>query len=710
MKSIRIKILLVVIAILIITSGTQSFFSYKRSKDTLNSSVNKTLDIVSANAEQQILELNKRHFSVLRTLAELPYCKDPTTTPQQKNDMIADAKNQDPATYVSFAFYDKEGFFFNSEYNTRMDFSDMEYVKQGLKGNEFVSDPVIFKKEDLAGRAEDGQTIDQESEAQVLLFYSEPVYNTYNKIEGVIVAIVNGDCFADIVRGIDMGDGHHPIIVSKNTSQIFGIAKNENETYINMRELFEHEQFASYREDMLSGQSNRTVIQYPGTNKKTIAGYFSVPGTPWALLAAAPYDFYFGHLSDLLNFAVLCLALSIFIASFVLIPVIHAIVRPLKDVSKSINDIASGNADLTRRIDFKSKDEVGRVVQGFNNFANKLQELLQNIKKSQENLENVGISMDSSTQDTSASITQIIENIKSVYGQIVNQSESVQQTAGAVNEIAANISSLEQLIVHQAEGVATASSAIEEMMSNIDSVNRSVDKMAAAFDKLMIDTNNGSAKQADVTRKVEQIVTQSQMLQEANLVISSIAKRTNLLAMNAAIEASHAGESGKGFSVVADEIRKLSETSTTQSKTIGEQLNSIKESIEEVVLASADSNSAFVNVSNAIKETDEIVRSIKAAMEEQTIGSQQINQALHEMNNSTAEVKTAGHEMAEGNKHILSEVKNLQDSTIQMRQSMEEMSIGAERINVTGAGLSEISDKLKGSIREIGNEIDLFKV
>ena len=710
MKSIRIKILLVVILILVVTSGAQSFFSYTRSKDTLNSTVNETLNIVSSKAEQQIIDQNNKHFSILRALANIQYSKDSANTPNDKNTMIMDTKDIDPATYVSMAFYDNEGFFFNADYNTRMDFSDMEYVQQGLKGNEFVSDPVIFKKEDLASRAEDGQTIDQESDAQVLLFYAEPVRNANNGIEGVIVAIVNGDCFSEIVRNIDMGGGNHPAIISRTTGQIFGMARNEKESYINIGELLENESFASYKNEILAGKENRITIKYPGTGKQTIVGYIPIPGTTWSLVAAVPYDHYFGHLTGLLNFSIICLVLSIIISIIILIPVIRAIVKPLKVVSQSINQIASGNADLTKRIEISSNDEVGRVVEGFNNFSNKLQTILQNIRNSQTELENVGNAMDESTQDTSASITQIIANIESVHSQIIKQSESVLQTAGAVNQIAANIASLENLIVNQANGVTGASSAIEEMMVNIESVNNSMDKMASSFDKLMADTMNGSSKQADVSNKVEQIVTQSKMLQEANLVISNIAEQTNLLAMNAAIEAAHAGEAGKGFSVVADEIRKLSETSTAQSKTIGDQLNNIQNSINEVVLASTDSNSAFVSVAEAIKETDEIVRLIKAAMEEQTIGSQQINKALHEMNDSTAEVRTAGHEMAEGNKHILDEVKNLQDSTLLMKESMEEMSVGAERINATGAGLKDISEKLKNTIARIGDEVRLFKV
>lgn len=710
MKSIRIKILLVVFIIIIVTLGTQSYLSLNRTRRSLNSSVNKTLEIVTSKAEQQILDLNSRHFAMLRAIAKLPDFQNSEVSPRQKNQVITNLKDIDPAVYVSIAFYDNEGFFFNEDYQTRMDFSDQEYVKQALKGNEFISEPIIFRMEDLADRAESGEKIQQESEATVLMFYSEPVYNTKNEIDGALVAIINGACFKDIVRGIDMGDGHHPAIVARNTAQVFGYAKNENESYVNLNELFEDENFANQKAELLAGKTSSTNIIYPGTNKKTILSYIPVQGTTWSLLSAVPYDYYFKEISYIINYSIIGLVISIIGAFLVLIPLIRAIVRPLNTVSRSINDIAQGNADLTKRIEISSKDEVGSVVLGFNNFTDKLQEILKSIKKSQTNLENVGVAMDASTQDTSASITQIIANIQSVRNQIVNQGQSVDQTVAAINEIAENIQGLEKLIINQANGVSTASASIEEMMSNIESVNRSVDKMAASFDKLMEDTKTGSNKQAEVGRKIEQIVMQSKMLQEANTVISNIATRTNLLAMNAAIEASHAGEAGKGFSVVAGEIRKLSETSTAQSKTIGEQLSNIEESIQEVVTASKESNSAFVSVADTIEKTDEIVRSIKAAMEEQTIGSQQINQALHEMNESTVEVQTASREMADSNQNVLSEVEVLKETSLQMRQSMEEMSIGAGKINETGSELSDISSKLKNSIKEIGNEIDLFKV
>ncbi|MBP5754172.1 MAG: methyl-accepting chemotaxis protein, partial [Treponema sp.] len=159
-----------------------------------------------------------------------------------------------------------------------------------------------------------------------------------------------------------------------------------------------------------------------------------------------------------------------------------------------------------------------------------------------------------------------------------------------------------------------------------------------------------------------------------------------------------------------DEIRKLSETSTNQSKTIGSELQIIQLTVQDVVKASNATNTSFTAIARSISETSQIIEQIKAAMEEQHIGSKQIIDALQSMNNSTTEVKSASVEMTEGNKHILKEIQKLQLLTEAMKESIEEMHVGAEHINRTGASLTTISGNVGDSIKKIGDEIDLFKV
>ena len=436
-----------------------------------------------------------------------------------------------------------------------------------------------------------------------------------------------------------------------------------------------------------------------------------MPGiTGWTFVTIGPKREIFETLQQSIALVLIMLGISIVFALLIGVLISSKIVKPLSKVGAAVKEIASGNADLTKRIEKTSHDEIGDVVDGFNAFTQKLHEIISKIMNAGKNLNSAGADLSSSTQDTSSSITQIIANIESVHQQIEGQSKSVHQTAGAVNQIASNIQSLEHMIENQSRCVSDASSAVEEMIGNIASVNTSVERMANAFELLEADSANGAAKQEDVNSRIERIEEQSLMLQEANAAISAIAEQTNLLAMNAAIEAAHAGEAGKGFSVVADEIRKLSETSSDQSNTIGQQLESIKESIMQMVTASSESRAVFNSLITRINETDQLVRQIKSAMEEQNEGSKQIINALHTMTDSTSEVKTASNEMAVGNQAILSEVQNLQNATGIMQSSMEEMKIGARKINETGATLSEISHNLEDSIVAIDNEINEFKV
>ena len=385
-------------------------------------------------------------------------------------------------------------------------------------------------------------------------------------------------------------------------------------------------------------------------------------------------------------------------------------IKPLSVVEETIRGIASGDADLTKRITLNTNNEIGRVVEGFNTFAQKLQDIIATMKKSKEQLVDAGQLLKDSTDDTTAAISQIIDNINQMDANISTQTDSVHQTAGAVNEIAANINSLNQMIEAQAASVSEASTAVEQMIGNINSVNASVQKMADAFMELEQKAVTGVQKQNDVSMKISEIEAESQSLLEANTIISGIAEQTNLLAMNAAIEAAHAGEAGKGFSVVADEIRKLSEDSGMQSQEIGNQLTKISMTIEEIVNASKLAQDAFNDVSSGINKTTELVNEITGAMQEQNEGSKQIAVALNTMNDTSREVKTSSFEMAEGNKAILDEIKSLQNATFAIRDGMTEMSASARKIHETGAALADLSNQMEGSINNIGEQVDKFKV
>lgn len=525
---------------------------------------------------------------------------------------------------------------------------------------------------------------------------------------GFITGVMLLDHFASIVTNLRVGDTGEGVLLS-GLGEVIG-SSSDTET---VTEWLKWDETNSKLYVTADGSSVYSAWLENGKNRKLYT-YTEIKNTMWMLGFIIDADEVLQLADTVSNVSIGTGIVILLITMAVLCLLLILALKPLTVVEEAISDIASGDADLSKSIELKSRlknqNEVGRIVNNFNEFTGTLRTIISATKESKEELVNAGNELARSTEDTAASITQIIANIQSMENNINRQSGSVNETAGAVNQIASNIESLNVMIEGQVAAITEASAAIEQMMGNINSVNISINHMADSFEVLNAKAIEGVKKQNDVSEKMLMIENQSEALQEANAVISSIAEQTNLLAMNAAIEAAHAGEAGKGFSVVADEIRKLSETSSQQSRTIGEQLNNISASIESMVHASTQSSSAFQYVAERINATDELVRQIKGAMEEQTIGSQQISEALKNMNDSTAEVRIASQEMAIGNKSILLEVQSLQNAALEMKSSMEEMTVGAQKINETGSSLTNIAGKMRDSIDEIGEQVDKFKV
>ena len=601
--------------------------------------------------------------------------------------------NGNRKTYFSSVMYaGKSGVGYNDIGETE-NVSNLDFYKEIMKNGKssYIDNPV----KDKNGK---------------IVFHIACAAKLHGEIFGLFAAVVPLENLENMVEYIRLGESGQTWIIADNGTIVANL-NHENVMNLNLLDSSNDPSVIQIIKKAVNGGiGTGWGKNWANIKGNTFVAYTPIAYTPWILVFSVSESQVYKTGNALRNTnAVISLLTIIILAIFTLL-VSGVMLKPLGVVEKSINEIASGHADLTQRIQIDSKTEIGSVVDGFNKFSEKLQNIVRELKNSKDQLAAAGEEMHVCSQETADSNNQILTNIETVSERISNQSASVDQTAGAVNEIASNIQSLEHMIEQMVMSVSQASAAVEEMIGNIDSVNGSVRKMADQFVELEETSAIGTERQQDVNEKINQIEQQSVMLQEANEAIASIAEQTNLLAMNAAIEAAHAGEAGKGFAVVADEIRKLSETSTDQSKTIGNQLKIIHDSIESVVSASQASSEAFTSVTDKIQSTDELVNHIKSAMEEQAEGSRQIGNALSVMNDSTLEVRTASKEMSEGNQAILTEIRQLQTATFAIKESMDIISSTTEKITETGQSLDKITKIMYDSILEIGNQVDQFKV
>jgi methyl-accepting chemotaxis protein len=346
----------------------------------------------------------------------------------------------------------------------------------------------------------------------------------------------------------------------------------------------------------------------------------------------------------------------------------------LKLIKYFMGEISRGNLKL-KRLEILSRDEFGLLLNDQNIVLENLKESLGTAKKSTNDTLAVKDELINIAEETSTSAVQITSNIESVNRQINVLDDNVSNSSESIQVMTGSINKLGEEITEQASMVEESTAAITEMIASIDNITTIAHKKADVSESLLKTAENGGEKLGETIQTLSSIHSSIEDIKEITSLIMGIAARTNLLAMNAAIEAAHAGEAGRGFSVVADEIRKLAETSSRSSRKINDNIKEIVSHIEKSSRSSDITVQAFQAVNGEVRE---------------------VVQAFMEIENGVAELKTGGDQ-------ILQAITGLRDISVAVKERADGMLSQTGKVSESVSNLSRISSETKNASQEIGN-------
>jgi len=729
----KMRLSLIVVAIVVAVAGSITVILLNQASKII---LNKSLESVSFLADVQAMYWEgreQRYFEVIRTVAAV--MGDFENTPaEQRRDVFDDillSVIQDQPNFMRIAAIFKpnvlDGMDARNIGRPGSTPTGQYAMTWGRDTGQIIATPNLNVTETMAhlngpnaskDRVEDPQPFTILGKQSYVFRLGVPiVHDRTQEVIGSVTCLLTIDGVQpQVEKTIKETDGIVAMSIYTNTGFILGnlVPARIGKKLVDAETVY-GKQVQEANDAVLKGEE----IQFPNLYSQTLKSNVSIDLMPfqvgnsdvtWTIMLAADDDYVLKEINQITVFVLIVSVFALVISALIVYFTLHFTTKPIVHVADTLKDISEGEGDLTRHIDTNSKDEIGDLAHYFNKTLEKIKNLVLIIKKEAAGLQTIGNDLASNMTETAAAVNEITANIQSIKGRVISQSASVTETNATMEQVIANINKLNSHVDNQSRNVSQASSAIEEMVANISSVTQTLVKNSENVNVLKEASEVGRNGLQEVATDIQEISRESEGLLEINAVMENIASQTNLLSMNAAIEAAHAGEAGKGFAVVADEIRKLAESSSEQSKTIGTVLKKIAESIKKITVSTDNVLKRFEAIDTGVKTVADQEANIRNAMEEQGEGSRQVLQSATSLNELTQMVKSGSEEMLEGSKEVMNESRNLERVTQEITGGMNEMATGADQVNAAVHNVNDISTKNRQSIEALIKEVSRFKV
>lgn len=441
-----------------------------------------------------------------------------------------------------------------------------------------------------------------------------------------------------------------------------------------------------------------------------VVSLFKIPETPWIITTSF-------NKKELLKDSLKDIAFTYLIAFIVFVIFVigsyivsnRIIFKPIKDLSNKFYNISHGEGDLTVKVNAHKRDELGELAGHFNSFIEKIRVIMIQIKDTSSSVDVKQEKLSSYTQETAASSVEISSNVDSINSQIEELNNQLLSVSSAMNQIDATIKSLNRSTDTQTTAVNEASSSVEEMVAQLESVAKIVKDKKQEAEQLTKVILESEQQITAGTSANEEVVQLAEKVSEMSTVISNIASETNLLSMNAAIEAAHAGDAGKGFAVVADEIRKLAEIAQANSSDIQETIGNILNKVDIAYNISKNSEDTFVRLKDDMQSTIQALEEINISTQELSQGGELIIKANADLSQVSSHVKQSTEEMGETITLISESTRKAADISSHVTEGMAEISHGTGDISTNVNLVNDLTEELTQDTNLLSLETRKFK-